>query len=146
MLIIIHRRSHEYPTLLDHGVSLDPLPLFVKITFRLIGDRLNPPLAHPTLFQAFWLRHLVLLLSPSFRLFWTLGGLSAVLAPNASAPPNIFSISSSSLSFIRGHAYSSPDAPTDELGMLRLYTQKNKRDMTAKCRETLGYKREKLYW
>jgi hypothetical protein len=30
----------------------------------------------------------------------------------------IVSIFSSSISFIRGHAYSSPDAPTDELGML----------------------------
>jgi hypothetical protein len=90
MLIIIHRRSHKYLTLPDHGVSLDPLPLFVKITFRLIGHRLNPPLAHPILFQAFRLRQLVLLLSPSFLLFWTPGGLSAVLAPNANAHPYFF--------------------------------------------------------
>jgi hypothetical protein len=90
MLIIIHCRSHKYPTLPDHGVSLGPLPFFVKITFRLIGHRPNPHLVHPILFQAFGLRKLVLFLSPSFLLFWTLGDLSATLALNANAPPNFY--------------------------------------------------------
>jgi hypothetical protein len=53
----------------------------------------KPPLAHLTLFQAFRLRQLVLLLSPSFRLFWTRGDLSAVLAAPKPALLLIFSLS-----------------------------------------------------